>query len=128
MLYWYANIPEETSYFRLRNTESWWYFSTFLVVGRFFLPFPILLTQWVKKNPVYLCWVAAWILFMQLIDMYIVVLPALHPTGFAPSILDLCSLLGVGGVVAWLWMRKLPTACLFPTRDPRLADSLNLTN
>ena len=23
MLYWYANIPEETQYFILRNTESW---------------------------------------------------------------------------------------------------------
>ena len=35
MLIWYANIPEETIYFRLRNTESWWYLSQFLVVGRF---------------------------------------------------------------------------------------------
>jgi hypothetical protein len=128
MLIWYANIPEENSYFRLRNTDSWWYFSTFLVIGRFFLPFPILLTQWIKKQPRYLCMVAGWILFMQLLDMYVVVLPSLHHSGFDPSILDLCALLGIGGTVAWLWMRKLPTACLFPTRDPRLAESLNLTN
>ena len=45
MLIWYANIPEETIYFRIRNTESWWYFSQFLVIGRFWLPFPALLFQ-----------------------------------------------------------------------------------
>src|SRR5581483_3748797 len=31
MLIWYANIPEETSYFIRRNVESWWYLSLLLV-------------------------------------------------------------------------------------------------
>jgi len=128
MLIWYANIPEENVYFRIRNTETWCAFSWFLVIGRFFIPFPILLTQWVKKTPNRLCLVGGWIIFMQLIDMYVVVLPSLHPSGFAPSILDLLALLGVGGTVGWLWSSKLPTSNLFPTRDPRLAASLNLTN
>ena len=35
MLYWYANIPEETEYFLVRNTESWWPLSMLLVIGRF---------------------------------------------------------------------------------------------
>ncbi len=128
MLYWYANIPEETIYFRVRNTESWRILSTMLVVGRFFIPFPILLTQWVKKKPVYLCYVAAWILCMHFLDLYVVVLPQLHYKGFSPSFFDLFAFLGVGGVVVSLWLRKLPSAFLFPTRDPRLAASLNLTN
>ncbi len=128
MLIWYANIPEETIYFRLRNTESWQVLSTILVVGRFFLPFPILLTQWIKKHPSRLCIVAAWIILMQLLDMYVVVLPSLHWNGVSFSILDLCSLVGIGGIGAWRWLRILPTANTFPTRDPRLAASLNLTN
>ena len=86
MLIWYANIPEETIYFRVRNVGFWHVLSTFLVVGRFFLPFPILLQQWTKKNPKYLCWVAWWILGMQFLDMYVIVLPAFHKTGFSPSI------------------------------------------
>ena len=128
MLIWYANIPEETIYFRIRNTESWHIFSTLLVVGRFFIPFPILLTQWIKKHPSRLCMLAGWVLFMQLLDMYIMVLPSLHQTGFAPSILDALSLLGVGGIVGWLWFRVLRSASLFPTRDPRLVGSIKLTN
>jgi hypothetical protein len=128
MLTWYANIPEETIYFRLRNTESWHFFSTLLVVGRFFIPFPILLTQWIKKQPIRLCYVACWIIFMQMIDIYVAILPELHKTGFSPSILDLTSLLAVGGIVGWVWLRRVGGANLFPTRDPRLSGSLTLTN
>jgi hypothetical protein len=45
MLYYYANIPEETIWFHHRNTGTWYYASLFLVFGRFFLPFLWLLTQ-----------------------------------------------------------------------------------
>jgi hypothetical protein len=128
MLIWYANIPEETIYFRIRNVGFWHFLSTFLVIGRFFLPFPILLMQWTKKHPKYLCMVAGWILCMQALDIYIIVLPALHKTGFSPSIFDISSLVGIGGFVGWLFLKKLGQSYLFPTRDPRLAESIKLTN
>ncbi len=127
MLIWYANIPEENIYFRIRNTESWWYFSQFLVIGRFFLPFPVLLFQATKKSRL-IDFVAIWILLMQLLDVYIIVLPALHKTGFSPSILDLLSVVGIGGVLGWLFLQNIGKSALFPTRDPRLAGSLKLTN
>ena len=128
MLIWYANIPEETVYFRVRNVGFWNFLSTFLVVGRFFLPFPILLQQWTKKNPKYLCWVAWWILGMQFVDMYVIVLPSLHKTGFSPSIFDISSWVGIGGILGWLFLRNLGKSPLFPTRDPRLEESIKLTN
>ncbi len=128
MLIWYANIPEETVYFRIRNVGFWHVLSTFLVIGRFFLPFPILLQQWTKKHPKYLCYVAWWILGMQFIDIYVIVLPALHKTGFSPSIFDLASFVGIGGILGWLFLQKLARSPLFPTRDPRLEESIKLTN
>ncbi len=128
MLIWYANIPEETIYFQIRNTGSWWYFSTFLVVGRFFLPFPVLLLQWTKKKPKCLCMVAGWILLMQLVDLYVIILAALHGTGASLSIFDPLSVLGIGGIVGWLFFQKLGGSNLFPIRDPRLAASIKLTN
>ena len=127
MLIWYANIPEETIYFRIRNTESWWYFSQFLVVGRFFLPFPVLLMQMTKKTK-YINSVAVWILLMQLLDVYVIVLPSLHPAGFSPSILDVFSLVGIGGILGWLFLRIIGQSNLFPMRDPRLLGSIKLSN
>jgi hypothetical protein len=128
MLYWYANIPEETQYFLVRNTESWHVLSTFLVIGRFFVPFSILLLRSVKKQPRLLSMIAGWILCMQLLDMYIIVLPALHGTGVHVSILDFLPLIGIGGTLAFFYLRILGKASLFPVRDPRLLESLRMTN
>jgi len=128
MLYWYANIPEETEYFISRNTESWWYLSTILVVGRFFVPFAILLLRSIKKKPQQLCLIAGWVVLMQLLDMYIIVLPALHADGVRLSILDFLTLLAFGCTLAFFYLRIVGRASLFPTRDPRLIESLRLTN
>jgi hypothetical protein len=128
MLIWYANMPEETEYFITRNTESWWALSMLLVVGRFFGPFAILLLRSIKKQPHRLCYVAGWIVCMQMLDMYLVVLPALHGTGVHVSIWDLVSLIAVGATLGFVYLRVVPRASLFPIRDPRLIESLKLTN
>jgi hypothetical protein len=128
MLYWYANIPEETEYFIRRNTESWWVLSTILVFGRFFVPFGILLLRSIKKRPHQLCYMAGWILLMQCLDMYVVVLPALHGTGVQFSFLDLVPLLGIGATLAFFYLRVVDKSSLFPVRDPRLIESLRLSN
>jgi hypothetical protein len=127
MLIWYANIPEETSYFLLRNTGSWWYLSQALVVCRFFLPFPVLLFQVTKKTNL-INYTAVWILLMQLLDMYVIVLPVLHRTGFAPSVFDLFAVAAIGGLLGWLFFKNLGGSYVFPTRDPRLLASLKLSN
>jgi hypothetical protein len=128
MLIWYANMPEETIYFKVRNTEGWHILTSILVVGRFFIPFPLLLFQASKKNPKILCSIAAWMIAMQLLDHYIIVLPSLHQTGVSFSIYDIASLLAVGGAASGLFFRKVASANLFPTRDPRLVGSVNLSN
>jgi len=128
MLIWYANIPEETEYFILRNTESWWLLSTFLVIGRFFVAFAILLLRSVKKRPQQLCYMAGWIVLMQLLDMYIVILPVLHRTGVHLSILDFIPLIGIGATLGFFYLRIIAKTSLFPIRDPRLIESLRLTN
>src|SRR5438477_720638 len=128
MLIWYANMPEETQYFITRNTESWWALSMLLVVGRFFGPFAILLLRSIKKQPHRLCYVAGWIVCMQMLDMYLVVLPALHGTCVHVSIWDLVSLIAVGATLGFVYRQVVPRTSLFPIRDPRLIESLKLTN
>ena len=128
MLIWYANIPEETLYFLARNTGSWWGLSLLLVFGRFFGPFALLLTQSIKKNPHRLAWMAAWIILMQMVDMYVIVMPAFHGTGVQVSVWDFVSLIAMGSTLAFFFLRLLPRSSLFPVRDPRLLESLKLTN
>jgi hypothetical protein len=128
MLIWYANIPEETQFFIARNTQSWWALSMLLVIGRFFIAFPILLMRSIKKHPHQLCIMAGWIVFMQMLDMYIIVLPELHGTGVHVSIWDLLSLIAIGATLGFVYLRLVPKSSLFPVRDPRLIESLQTVN
>ena len=128
MLIWYANIPEETQFFITRNTQSWWALSMLLVIGRFFIAFPILLMRSIKTHPHQLCIVAGWIVLMQMLDIYLIVLPSLHGTGFRPSIWDLLSVIAIGATLGFVYLRLLPRTSLFPVRDPRLIESLQTVN
>jgi hypothetical protein len=128
MLIWYANMPEETEYFIRRNTESWNALSLFLVIGRFFIPFAILLLRGPKRKPHRLCLIAGWIVFMQMVDLYIVILPALHGKGVLVSIWDFMPLLGMGATLAFVFLWIARKSSLFPNRDPRLLESLHLVN
>ena len=51
MLIWYANIPEETEWFIKPERRVMETFDTFLVIGRFFIPFFYLLFQYTKTEP-----------------------------------------------------------------------------
>src|SRR5262249_29467850 len=64
-LIWYANIPEETSYFLRRNATTWNILSTGLVVFHFFVPFLLLLSQRLKRNPNYMIGVGIYCLVIH---------------------------------------------------------------
>jgi hypothetical protein len=137
MLYYYANIPEETIFFIQRNEGTWYHLSIFLVFGRFFFPFLLLITQPAKRNPYRLCFAAAWILAMHFLDLYWMIMPqyqvntAVDPAARgleAKFFLDVLAVLGMLAVLAFAFLRALPKVSLFPKRDPRLYESVTLTN
>lgn len=140
MLIYYSNIPEETLFFLRRNTGSWLYVSLFLVVGHFILPFLIILTQPAKRGGKRLLFAACWILFMHAVDLFWIIAPSLQTyrdlaaggdgdtSGFAIHPIDILCLLGFVGVLGALFFRMLEKTDLFPSRDPRLMESIALKN
>jgi hypothetical protein len=127
-LMWYANMPEETIWYKARIEGSWMQVSLFLIVGHFVAPFLYLMGRDVKRNGVTLALGGGWVLAMHFVDLYWQVMPTLHPHGLSPSILDVAAFLAVGGcfaaAVGWLMRRQ----ALVPVRDPRLAESLAFEN
>ena len=128
MLVWYGNIPEETVYFLRRNTAGWQVLSSALVAGHFFVPFLLLLPNAGKRKPAFLCGVAAWILLMHLLDVFVMVLPALHKTGAVVSWMDFACLAAIGSTLAAAFLKRLGDSPLWPLRDPRLPKSITLKN
>jgi len=129
MLITYANMDEETIFFRVRNTGSWNYLSYFLVFGRFFFMFVPLLFQATKKSKL-INFCAAWILFMEVVDIFLIVIPEWSPTGFSfkAAFASIFPWLCIGGCLGIFFLKRLGEGYLFPTKDPRLAESLKITN
>jgi hypothetical protein len=82
----------------------------------------------IKKNPRQLSILAAWMILMQMLDMYLIVLPALHGTGVHVSIWDLICPIAIGTTLGFAYLRVVPKTSLFPVRDPRLIESLTTVN
>jgi hypothetical protein len=65
---------------------------------------------------------------MHILDIYIIILPFVHPAGVQVSIFDVLCLFAIGAPLAFLFLQRLGRAPLFPARDPRLLESVNLSN
>ena len=139
MLIWYANIPEETSYFIRRNVGGWQVMSTMLFLGHFVVPFLLLLPQNLpilpfisKKNPKYLLSVGIYVLFIQALDLYIIIMPVRPGAGPNPQLqwlpLDLACLGTVVLAAIFGYLHNLSKSSLLAARDPRVVESIHLHN
>jgi len=127
-LMWYANLPEETIWYKARTEGSWMAVSIFIMAGHFGAPFLYLMGRAVKRRGWTLAIGGAWVLGMHFVDLYWQVMPTLHPEGLRPSLLDVAAFVAVGGcfvaAAGWLMRRQ----ALVPLRDPRLPESLAFEN
>jgi hypothetical protein len=127
-LIWYANIPEETTFFHHRATGSWMTITILLAWGHFGVPFLFLMSRHVKRRPALLAAGAAWMLLMHFLDLHWIIMPVHHQAGFQLSALDLTTLVGIGGLFVSLVGWQMRRRALIPVRDPRLAESLGFEN
>lgn len=129
MLIWYANIPEETIWYQLRQSGEWVGLSVFLILGHFVLPFLLLISRFPKRRPGLLALGAAYVLVVHFVDMFWVVVPQKAPLGVMPvPLLDAFVLVALGGLYLANTARNLHGVELIPVRDPRLIESLNHQN
>lgn len=136
-LIWNANVPEETFWYNLRelnhdgSTNQWWYVGLVILFGHFFLPFFALLSYRFKVTKPIIRRIALWILAVILVDICYNILPVLKDAHGDPlpffsvhMLWVLTSVVGVGGICVWAYLRSFPTAKLIPIRDPRIGESL----
>ncbi len=128
MLIWYANIPEETAWYMLRMNDGWTLPALTLLIGHFALPFAFLMSRWVKRNRVLLAFAAAWVLLMHWVDLYWLVLPPTSPIRIPLHLLDLTTLVGIGGLFVATTAWTMRNRALVPRKDPRLDESLAFEN
>lgn len=124
LLIWIANLPEETPWYLVRMTDGWKPVGILLILGHFFVPFGILLSKNLKRNPRRIRLVAFWALFIHFVDVYWLVMPTLWPerAGFHWTMITAFFGVGFTAVAFVIW--KLRGHYTLPVKDPYLAVSL----
>ena len=124
MLIWVGNLPEEVPWILIRREGPWRWVGVFLIVGHFAVPFLILLSRDLKRNPRALAAIAVWVMFVHYVDLYWIVMPALHTGDLALHWTQLTSFAGVGGLALGFGLWRLRGAYPVPIGDPYLEESL----
>ncbi len=136
-LIWNANVPEETFWYSLREVNAdgfsnqWKWIGFVILFGHFLVPFLYLLSYKHKVTHSKIKPIVVWILAIILIDLCYNILPALRDEhGNAAPFLSmnlvwvLTTVVGVGGVCIWSYLKSFPSTKLIPIRDPRIGECL----
>ncbi len=127
-LIWYANIPEETIWFKMHFMGSWNWVAAALAIGHFGIPFVLFMSRHIKRNLTTHFMMLVWILGIHFIDMYWMIMPNITPNGFSPSLIDLTCFIGIGGIYFGALFSRMKRHSLVACGDPRLEESLHFKN
>jgi hypothetical protein len=129
LLIWYANIPEETVWYRQRLSGGWQWVAVALLFGHLIIPFLGLMSREVKRRKPLLAFWAVWMLAMHWIDLYWLVMPRVEGAASATGLLtDVCLLVGIVSLYLAGAVWTAGNRSLVPRKDPRLGESLAFEN
>ncbi len=124
MLIWYANLPEETPYLILRTQGPYQPISLALMLGKFVIPFFLLVSRPAKRNQGWLAFCALWFLIAQWLDVYWMVIPAFFEKPVF-GMVEIGIFLGFGALFLWsvgTFLRRVNAVAI---HDPRIKSALH---
>ncbi len=95
-----------------------------LIVFHFAVPFVLLLSRAVKRNPETLVKVGLAVLVVRLIDLDWLIAPEFHQTGVSVSWLDVVLPLTLGSIWLGCFVWQLRGRAILPVHDPEFDETL----
>ena len=124
LIIWSGNLPEEIAWYLHRLHTSWRVVGAGLVLFHFAVPFALLLSRTVKREPQMIVKVAIGIMIVRLVDLFWLIAPEFHREGVWISWLDI--LLPPSLFAIWLgcFIWQLRGRAILPVHDPEFDDAL----
>jgi hypothetical protein len=124
LIIWAGNLPEEIAWYLHRQHTSWRIVGTGLVLFHFAVPFALLLSRTVKREPQMIVKVAIGIMIVRLVDLFWLIAPEFHREGVWISWLDI--LLPASLFSIWLgcFVWQLRGRAILPLHDPEFDEAL----
>jgi len=124
MLIWYANIPEETTYFKPRAQGMYSGIFWLMFIINFLAPLLIFMSRDAKRNYATLTFMSLLIIFGHWLDFFQMVFPG-HQKEHVPMILwDFGVALGFVGLIMFLTARSLSKTPLIAKNHPFMKESV----
>ncbi|MFT4062130.1 MAG: quinol:cytochrome C oxidoreductase [Edaphocola sp.] len=124
MLIWYGNMPEETTYFKIRMQGPYATFFWFNLVLNFLCPILILMSRPSKRNYFLVVFIAFVIIFGHWIDFYVMTMPGPLQENWHLGWYELGILLGFAGVLILSVSKTLSKANLVPENNVFLKETI----
>ena len=119
LIIWSGNLPEEISWYTPRIQGTWGALIVAVVLLHFAMPFLLLLSRGLKRDPHKLIIVAVLILVMRVIDLLWMLEPSFSGKTFHVTWMHPVGLIALGGLWLALFARELSRRPLIPINDPQ---------
>jgi hypothetical protein len=124
MLYWYANIPEEVTYFIFRQDHYRIFFIGMLAIN-FGAPFLILMTRNAKRLENYVIVAAILIIIGHWFDFFMMIMPGTVGEHWHLGITEIGTSLFFLGLFLYILFSTLSKTPLVPKNHPMLEESVH---
>lgn len=124
MLLWYANIPEETVYFKHRIQSEYKGVFFLMLTINFVCPILILMTRSAKRNYAILTFMSVLIIFGHWLDFYQMVMASVSKDHITLGWLDFGTAAFYVGLIIFLVGKNLEKKPLIPLYHPFLKESI----
>ncbi|MEI8279285.1 MAG: quinol:cytochrome C oxidoreductase [Bacteroidota bacterium] len=124
MLIWYGNMPEETTYFKMRmqGPYSIIFFAVFII--NFIMPILILMSRPSKRNFFTITFMAMIIIFGHWLDFYQMMMPGPLGEHFHLGWFEMGIFAGFAGLMIFAVSRTLTKSSLVPNNNPLLKEAV----
>lgn len=127
LIIWAGNLPEEISWFKDRLQGGYEWVALVLIAIHFAIPFALLLSRELKRNPQRLMKIAVLVIVARYVDLYWYIIPNFQtpnfpgaPIGLHYSWLYAASPIAMGGFWLYFFMNQLAKRPVLPVNDPTL--------
>ncbi|HEY6250490.1 MAG TPA: hypothetical protein VI685_11060 [Candidatus Angelobacter sp.] len=134
LIIWQGNLTEEIRWYLDRAHGHWKIIAIILIFFHFVLPFAIMLSRNLKRQPRKLTRMAMWIMIVRLVDLFWLVQPSFHSKGVSGEVLapidwrvvgfNIVNVLAIGGLWLTVFYWQLGKRSLMPVNDAEFLDML----
>jgi hypothetical protein len=130
LVIWSGNLPEESVWYLRRSQGGWEYLVVALMGLSFAVPFLLLLSRRLKRQPPGICAIAVLLLVMRYADLYWLVVPGFQSGETGASRLtfhwlDLAAFVAIGGAWLAIFAWRLQVRVQLPIFDPELLENID---